>query len=561
MPKPADAPSVTRTREQRSLFGEILDWMLAPLLLLWPMSVVLTWLVAQGIANKPFDRELGDMVRVLSKEVSVRAADSGRAQAVFKLPAGASEILHTDEADDIYYQVLGLRGEFLSGDSALPVPNDEERAAPGELRFRDDTINGDSVRVAYMWVNVAERGGDQAGDRSGDRAASPVPLVQVAETLGKRSRLATEIIKGVILPQFVILPLAVLLVWLALARGIAPLNELQQRIRRREASDLSPIDEREAPEEVSPLVRAINDLLGRLDKSMRSQKHFLADAAHQLKTPLAGLRTQAELAQRQIDAGQRDPQALKKSLQQIARSSQSAAHMVNQLLAMARAEDQQHASQRQVVNLARLATETVRDFVPRALEKRIDLGYEGPDTSGSAPRSSDKPEFAVPSRHPQGPLVVGHALLLRELIRNLVDNALLYTPAGGTVTVRVIDDPFGQVVVLQVEDSGPGIAPAEREQVFQPFYRSLGTNVDGSGLGLAIVREIAQQHGAEVTLEDANLRYRPGLGEHAGAPFGPGTRFTLRLPAAPQAEPATPRTGDGAAASAGAQSKLNPSIP
>jgi two-component system sensor histidine kinase TctE len=534
-------------REQRSLFGEILDWMLAPLLLLWPMSVVLTWLVAQGIANKPFDRELGEMVRVLSKEVTVRAADTSKAQAQFKLPAGASEILHADEADDIYYQVLGLRGEFLSGDSALPVPNDEDRPVPGEVRFRDDSIKGESVRVAYMYVNVAERGGEASGVRAADRAgvgaaerpASPAPLVQVAETLGKRSRLATEIIKGVILPQFVILPLAVLLVWLALARGIAPLNELQQRIRRRDSNDLSPIDERAAPEEVSPLVRAINDLLGRLDKSMRAQKHFLADAAHQLKTPLAGLRTQAELAQRQIDAGQHDPQALKKSLQQIARSSQSAAHMVNQLLAMAHAEDQQHASQRQVVNLARLATETVRDFVPRALEKRIDLGYEGPEATGSAPRPQSGHESATRARHPQGPLVVGHPMLLRELIRNLVDNALLYTPAGGTVTVRVVDDPFGQVVVLQVEDSGPGIVPAEREQVFQPFYRSLGTNVDGSGLGLAIVREIALQHGAEVTLEDANLRYRPGLGEHAGAPFGPGTRFTLRLPAAPQADPAT----------------------
>jgi two-component system sensor histidine kinase TctE len=130
--------------------------------------------------------------------------------------------------------------------------------------------------------------------------------------------------------------------------------------------------------------------------------------------------------------------------------------------------------------------------------------------------------------------VLGHPLLLRELIRNLVDNALQYTPPGGTATVRVIDDPFGQVVVLQVEDSGPGIAPAEREKVFQPFYRSLGTDVDGSGLGLAIVREIAQQHHAEVTLEDANLRRRPGLSEHAEAPHGPGARFTLRLPAAPR---------------------------
>ncbi len=529
------AAAESRPREQRSLFGEILDWMLAPLLLLWPMSVVLTWLVAQGIANKPFDRELGEMVRVLAKEVSVRAgsgadssANGGRPQAVFKLPAAAAEILRTDEADDIYYQVLGLRGEYLSGDSKLPVPADEDRAPPGEVRFRDETLGNETVRVAYMWVNVQERAPDRAGQRAlASAATTDAPLVQVAETLGKRSRLATEIIKGVILPQFVILPLAVLLVWLALARGIAPLNELQQRIRRRDSSDLSPIDERQAPEEVAPLVRAINDLLTRLDQSMRSQKHFLADAAHQLKTPLAGLRTQAELAQRQIDAGQHDPQALKKTLQQIARSSQSAAHMVNQLLAMARAENQQQVSQRQVVNLARLATETVRDFVPRALEKRIDLGYEGPGDAAAA-------------RHPQGPQVLGHALLLRELIRNLVDNALQYTPAGGTVTVRVIDDPFGQVVVLQVEDSGPGIAVAERELVFQPFYRSLGTEVDGSGLGLAIVREIAAQHGAEVTVTDASSR----------SP-APGTLITVRLAASTVSEPeaAAVSSGSGAGSS------------
>jgi two-component system sensor histidine kinase TctE len=486
-------------REQRSLFGEILDWMLAPLLLLWPMSVVLTWLVAQGIANKPYDRQLGEMVRVLSRQVSVGAG--GAPVARFTLPAGASEILHTDESDDIYYQVLGLRGEYLSGDRGLPVPTEEERAPPGELRFRDDTLNNDTVRVAFMWVDVP------------GRPPAAAPLVQVAETLGKRSRLATEIIKGVILPQFVILPLAVLLVWLALARGIAPLNELQQRIRKRESSDLSPIDEREAPEEVSPLVRAINDLLARLDQSLSAQKHFLADAAHQLKTPLAGLRTQAELAQREIDSGAADPRAVKRSLQHIASSSQRAAHMVNQLLAMARAEDKEHASHRQHVNLARLATETVRDFVPRAMEKRIDLGYEGPESSTSLP-------------------VQGHAVLLRELIRNLVDNALQYTPAGGTVTVRVMDDPFGQVVVLQVEDTGPGIPAGEREQVFQPFYRSLDTNVDGSGLGLAIVREIAQQHDAQIALEDANLRYRPGLTDHAAPAFGPGVRFTLRFPAA-----------------------------
>jgi len=484
--------------EQRSLFGEILDWMLAPLLLLWPMSVALTWLVAQNIAHKPFDRELGEMVRVLAKQVVLAEANGGPARAQFTLPPGSTEILHTDEDDTIYYQVLGLRGEYLSGDRTLPVPPAGEQLAPGEVHFRDDTMDNTEVRIAYSWIALP--GSDSA------------PLVQVAETLGKRSRLATEIIKGVILPQFVILPVAVLLVWFALARGIAPLNELQRRIRRRDSSDLSPIDDRDAPEEVSPLVRAINDLLARLDQSIGTQKHFLADAAHQLKTPLAGLRTQAELAQREIDAGQREPQALKRSLQQIALSSQRAAHMVNQLLAMARAENQEHASQRAPVNLTRLATETVRDFVPRAMEKRIDLGYEGPEPGA-----------------PHHLMVRGHALLLRELIRNLVDNALQYTPAGGTVTVRIVEDPFGQVVVLQVEDSGPGIPAGEREQVFRPFYRALGTDVEGSGLGLAIVREIATQHGAEVTLEDANLRHRPGLTEQAGAAFGPGARFTVRF--------------------------------
>ncbi len=490
-------------REQRSLFGEILDWMLAPLLLLWPMSVVLTWLVAQGIANKPYDRQLGELTRLLSQQITLQVQDDGAQRATFSLTRGTSDLLQTDETDTLYYQVLGLRGEFLSGDRSLPVPADEDRSNLGQLRFRDDTLAGEPVRVAYQWVNVP-----------GATGGTPA-LVQAAETLGKRSRLATEIIKGVMLPQFVILPLAVLLVWLALVRGIAPLNELQQRIRHRESHDLSPIDEREVPEEVSPLVRAINDLLMRLDRSISTQKHFLADAAHQLKTPLAGLRTQAELAQREIDAGQTDPQSLKKSLQLIARSSQRAARMVNQLLAMARAED---ASQTlQPVNLARAATEVVHDFVPRALEKRIDLGYEGPSTR---------------ERHP-GLMVQGQPVLLRELVRNLVDNALQYTPEGGTVTVRVVDDPFGQVVVLQVEDSGPGIAAAEREKVFQPFYRALGTNVDGSGLGLAIVKEIVQQHHAEIALTDANLRHRSGtLTEQAGAAFGPGALFTVRFPAA-----------------------------
>jgi two-component system, OmpR family, sensor histidine kinase TctE len=291
----------------------------------------------------------------------------------------------------------------------------------------------------------------------------------VAETLGRRSLLATEIIKGVILPQFVILPVAVVLVWFALSRGIRPLAELQQRIRRRQATDLSPIDDGNVPDEVAPLVAAINDLLHRLDASIATQRHFLADAAHQLKTPLAGLRTQAELAVREIESGHVDPEVMRHSLLQIALSSQRAAHMVNQLLAMARAEDGAKVLPRVPLDLAVITRAVVRDFVSRALERGIDLGYEGP-------------EGACALR------LLGEPVLLSELIRNLVDNALHYTPRGGAVTARVLADTAGQVVSLQVEDTGPGIPVAEREAVFRPFYRSIEAPVDGSGLGLAIVQ-------------------------------------------------------------------------
>ncbi len=508
-----------RRREQRSLFGEILDWMLAPLLLLWPMSLGLTGIVAQQIANRPYDRDLGESLRLLARQVIVEPARAeappGRGREdvpSVRVTAGrALELLRSDDIDTVYLQVLGLRGELLAGDRDLPVPGEapEPGIAQEEVRFRDDMVREEPVRVAWQWLPVT-------GDPQ-----QRVALVQIAETRGKRSRLATEIIKGVILPQFVILPLAVLLVWLALTKGIGPLNELQRRIRRRDAGDLSPIDPTEAPEEVAPLVTSINDLLQRLDQSMSTHKHFLADAAHQLKTPLAGLRMQAELVQREIDAGRLDPQALTAALRQIALSSQRAAHAVNQLLAMARAEDREGALRTAPVDLVEVVREAIADLFAKAQDKRIDLGYEGAEP---------------------GPAVTmdGQPVLIGELVRNLLDNALQYTPAGGTVTARVLPDPFGQVLVLQVEDSGPGIPEHERERVFQPFYRALGTGVDGTGLGLAIVQEIVQRHDAQIAIGTAHPRAL-----HSGQ--GPGAlftvRFTLRRSPTPAPRSVTPSEG------------------
>jgi two-component system sensor histidine kinase TctE len=471
--------------EQRSLFGEILDWMLTPLLLLWPVSLVLTWLVAQGIAGKPFDRALEYNVTALAQLITVH-----KSQAQFVLPLPARELLRADDSDNVYYQVLGTRGEYLSGDRELPLPPEEEKIVSGEVRIRDDEFRGSAIKVAYTWVKL-------------ELPNSKPALVQVAETMDKRSVLATEIVKGVMLPQFVILPLAVLLVWLALVQAIKPLNHLEERIRARSPDDLSPLDVDAVPMEVAPLVSSVNDLLLRLKDSIATQKRFLADAAHQLKTPLAGLRMQADLAQRE-NASAED---LKQSLRQIGRSSIRATHTVNQLLALARAESSNAVMSHQTCDLADLTMDVIRDCVPRAMDKHIDVGYEGPDPGTS------------------GYTLQGNATLLKEMIRNLVDNAINYTPSSaaksGMITARVLSDPFSKVLVVQVEDSGPGIPTAERELIFQPFYRVLGTEADGSGLGLPIVLEIARQHHATVSVDDSRAGQIP-----------PGTCFTVRFASA-----------------------------
>jgi two-component system sensor histidine kinase TctE len=464
--------ALRRPDEPRSLFGEILDWMLAPLLVMWPMSVTLTFLVAQGIANPPYDRKLAETVSLLVDHVELA---HGTVQ--LKLGIDVGEVLRPDAAVTTSYMVLGLRGELVAGDTDIPLPVDEDQS-PGPPRLRFDKMNGAEVRIAYTWARL----GDE-----------PPVLVQVAETLEGRTQLANEIIKGVIVPQFVVLPVAVLLVWLALTRGLAPLTALQARIRRRRPEDRSPIDARGAPEEIAPLVESFNDLLARLSASIQVQKRFIADAAHQMKTPLAGLRTQSELALRQTD-----PEELRRSLRQIAAATERATRLVNQLLAMARAEHRgAEAPSFEAVDLAALARETVLEWVPQAIDRQIDLGVD----------------VAVDAAQ-----VFGVPLMLRELLGNLIDNALRYTPAGGVVTVRVGRDLAG--VVLEVEDTGPGIAEAERARVFDRFYRVLGTRAEGSGLGLAIVREIAEQHDAVVSIHAPARAADPKL---------PGTVFRVRF--------------------------------
>ena len=458
--------------ERHSIFGEILDWMLAPLLVLWPLSIAITWLVAKSIANQPFDHALEQSLQNLSQQLRLE-------QGQYRIPAATLRAQSlADELDLRYLQFSDTSQHILDGDIALPTPSKEE-AKPG-IQFRNSNLYGQELRIAYMWLAIPS----PPAANSNTAAAPHFALLQVAETLHKRAKLANEIIRGVILPQFVILPLALFLVWFALARGLSPIAVLQQRIRARQPDDVSPILSLNLPQEIAPLLQSLNEMLARLAHAIAQQKRFIADAAHQMKTPLAGMRMQTELALR--DAGQANLAEVHRSLLQLAKSSENATHLVNQLLSLARAENQPATDGWQSVDLLALAQQTLQDWVALAMSKSIDLGFEV--------RSSD----AQPT--PSAAWLYGQPFLLRELMNNLIDNALRYNTPGCVVTLRLTIST--EVIELEVEDNGPGIAPSERERVFERFYRILGNQASGSGLGLAIVREIALQHLASISISE-----------------------------------------------------------
>jgi two-component system sensor histidine kinase TctE len=300
--------------------------------------------------------------------------------------------------------------------------------------------------------------------------------------------LASEILAGIILPQLLLIFLAVMLVWYGIRRGLSSLERVQAEVRSRSHMDLSPVREDNTPREVGALVHAINELLQQLRQVISTQARFIADAAHQLRTPLAGIKTQTELALRQTD-----PALIHHSLRQLQSSSDRVIHLVNQLLTLARAEPGWMPDKTRT-DLVEIASETTSVWVPAALKKTIDLGFES--AVGTAPFS-------------------GNVLLLKEMLNNLIDNAIRYTQQGGEITVKV--SAVAQYWIIAVNDNGPGVPPTERELIFERFHRAAVAQDDGCGLGLAIVREIAHAHGGEIFLLDEF----------------PGALFEVRLPREP----------------------------
>jgi two-component system sensor histidine kinase TctE len=437
----------------------LLKWLIGPILLLNLAGASLAYLLAWIPAQQAFDQAIGDAAAALSARLV-----AGPDGVLLDLPKQAEQLLRTDETDAIYFVVRGAGGVLVAGDADFP-------ALPGPGAPFDAAMRGEPVRVAQRSARVG----------------AAVLQVAVAKTVRKRQQIRSAIVRAMV-PLALLFTVALVgLAWFSVSRALAPLARMRSNLNGRYGHDLTPVDT-DVPYELAPVVSAFNGLLGKVEAGARAQHDFLADVAHQLRTPLAGVKLQLEWMAARHGA---DPQSAH-SIQLMRLSNARMIRQTNQLLALARAEPSRFERKRlETLDLALLVQESIQYFVEEAARQRIDLGFE-----------------LAPA------MVAGDRFLLRDLVDNLVDNALRYTPAGGTVTVSCGRDggPAGQGWLV-VEDSGPGIPAASRELVFSRFVR-LDDKTSGSGLGLAIVRDIAAAHGARVT-----------IGERAGG----GAVFTVRF--------------------------------
>jgi signal transduction histidine kinase len=436
--------------ERRStLRSQLLRWLLIPLSLLFIVDAIGSYLLASRLAVRVQDGELVEIARELALHVKPQGD-----RLVFELEKDAERTLLLDEVDQLHYAISDGRGVRIAGDADLGPT----RAGAASGGFRDAMLGGEPVRVVELRTLAAGR----------------AVIVEVAGTEIKRRELTDEIVVDVILPQLLLVLIAGLLVWFGVARGLRPLKRLQQAVAARSHRDLSPVAAADIPGEVHPLLLSINDLMSRLDDVLGQQNRFIADAAHQLRTPVAGLKAHIEVALREEDPGE-----LQQSIAQLYIGVERMSRLVAQLLSLARNEPNAVKSLALVdIDLARLAFDVTMEWVPQAFRRNIDLGFDGAR---------------------EHVIVQGDATRLTELINNLLDNAIRYSRDRGRVTVSVATTPEPRI---SVSDDGPTIPVPDRERVFERFHRLLGTHADGSGLGLAIVREIATLHGARIVLDD-----------------------------------------------------------
>ena len=431
----------------------LLRWLLIPTLGLWLLAAATGYLRSLAQAHEAYDRTLLGSALVIGERMSVQDG-----QIIVDLPYAALEMLRTDAQDRIFYRVAALAdGSHITGYEDLPPP----ATPPGsEPQFYDVVYKGQTIRVVALAWSVV------------DDIVPRTVSVQVAETMDARRQLTRRIVSESAAVQLLLIVAAAALIAFGVRRGLAPLKRLRDEVRARGANDLTSINTHSVPREVAPLIQAINAHTERQRQLSDAQVRFIANASHQLKTPLTVLRAQVDHALQQ-----RDYDAMRSVVKDIHLSTQSTQRVMNQLLSLARSEPGRTLDI-QPVDLTELAREQTFEMLALARAKSIDLGFEG--------------DLPVAVR--------GESILLRELVANLVHNAISYTPPGGQVTVQVARcDGRPQLGVI---DNGPGIAVDERPRVFERFYRGSATDEHGTGLGLAIVKEIADRHHIDISMGD-----------------------------------------------------------
>lgn len=434
--------------------------MIPSLVLILLLTAVWSYRNAMSAANHAYDRSLTTAIRGIAENIHV---SDGRI--LVNIPYSAMDLIDEGVQERIYYAIMGPDGATLTGyeDLALPPAIDPPGNIPlmVDSRFREHDVR---MGVLAKRLYAPElRGGDTV-------------TILFAETTEARTQLALRLFLDSLMWQILLIAVVIVLLTFALSRTFYPLLALRESIRQRGTEDLTPVPVTDVPTEVRPLIDAINSHMSRLAQMLQARRRFLADAAHQIRTPLAVLGTQAEYGGRQSD-----PEEMRRTFASMLNSIRGTRHMANQMLILARAEPANGLIQeRATLDIAELARDVAGDFAALALQKSIELAFEEPDTALN---------------------MSGNATMLREMISNVVDNALRYTPAGGHVTLAVARARTRGV--LRVTDDGPGIPVAERDKVFRRFYRILGSgDSEGSGLGLCIVQEICKAHGGTIHLGD-----------------------------------------------------------
>jgi two-component system, OmpR family, sensor kinase len=423
-------------------------------------ALVVTGLAASGATWFEVRRQANQLFDYHLEQMALSLADQ-------PLAASAALLPQLGLGQDYVVQVWdagGVLAYFSKNGSPLP---------PSSSGFDNIAVDGEAWRVFTV----------ETSDRT----------IQVAAPTTLRSGQASAMALRILVPIIATIPVYGLIIWLIVGEGLRPLREIARAIRRRQPASLEPLPQARLPEEVAPLVSELNALLERLRDALDRQKRFTADAAHELRSPLTALQVQLDMLARA-----RTPEDSRDALEALRAGMKRAARLVEQMLTMARLEPEAPLAQPARVALDALAAQVSGELEPLAEARRIELRLE-------------RLESAV---------VNGDAAALHALVRNLVDNAIRYTPAAGAVRLAAFME--GADAILQIEDTGPGIPPGERARVFDRFYRLPGSGQDGSGLGLAIARQVADAHGAEIVLDDA--------------PGGQGLRVSVRFkPAAVEA--------------------------